>query len=399
MTDRSAKDIKKILVKLGPTWIVYPEDVTDVLRKKYVEGEGAAQFSLDVGGPNADHAIQLYKVDFVDMQQINEYSGKPRKIKFIKVGERVENEDKFKVMEGKLVTSEAKDQEEKKIRQEPPKKPDDAHLKELARLERLECEKHELEVNKRKEQDRKERERVESERLKRTRRPPKYKIIYNSQVRSDAIRLALLFGDIPFEEVFNQGKAYRGYNVNGVLVLHENGFVSRSGLASLRFIGAKLKFYPSMIDEMAQLDEALGDLQIFQQNYMQCRNQTETDKFIANSLRVWERLLLKSSGDWLFGERMTIVDLELAAVIEWLVTKRDNINREMFAEAFPRLMVLHSTVQSNKHVVAYIADRKAERKQQRALSMAGGSAIGSMTSTRTATTARTVRTKKSGDNW
>lgn len=96
-------DIRKILCKLGPTWVVYPEDVKLLLVEGYLNNEDIVDFSMEVDNVDEKHQLQSYSVDFVNMIQTNKYSNKTRKIRLLKNWEKkTDAEDGYKVMEGRL---------------------------------------------------------------------------------------------------------------------------------------------------------------------------------------------------------------------------------------------------------------------------------------------------------
>ena len=99
MADRNADDIRKIVCLIGAdAWSEYSEDVTNLLKEEY--GAGADDCEFDV--LQADGKKKKLKIDFNTMRQINCYTQRERRIKLIREGESVWNEDTFTLNEEHL---------------------------------------------------------------------------------------------------------------------------------------------------------------------------------------------------------------------------------------------------------------------------------------------------------
>eukprot|EP00397_Hematodinium_sp_SG-2012_P052623 GEMP01062310.1.p1 GENE.GEMP01062310.1~~GEMP01062310.1.p1 ORF type:complete len:217 (+),score=38.18 GEMP01062310.1:128-778(+) len=215
-----------------------------------------------------------------------------------------------------------------------------------------------------------------------------FKLVFNSQLKSEALRNAMLVGNVEFEDECIQQKEYQGHTVNGALLIHPNGFISKSPLSSLLFFGIKQNLYPKSAAEMAEVDELLYELRQFHSQFAKCQDQAQADKVLAATLLPLERRFAKMPGKYFSGERVTIADFELSALIGWLLT-RNNVENESFTGAFPNLLECHSLIKKNNSIVKYAASRKLQRMKS---VKSGGTTSGASDSSRGAST-------KPPDDW
>lgn len=194
-----------------------------------------------------------------------------------------------------------------------------------------------------------------------------YILVFNSIAGSESLRLALIYSGVPFEEEVIEGTTYRGIPVAGAIVVHNNGIISRSAIAMLRYIGIHTNLYPATFAEKALTDEMIDELRAIQQDYFtnskRGRSNKEkeeiAEKRMANTMMRYEKMLAQNTP--LFGRTFTIADFELVATAKWLVAKK-KAEYKLFKGAFPRIMALCKSVKNHPKVRKYANTRWQEKK-------------------------------------
>lgn len=189
---------------------------------------------------------------------------------------------------------------------------------------------------------------------------PEFKIVFNSVSLSDALRFALIHSNVGFEEELIEGRRYEGIYVPGVIVIHKNGVITRSGSAALRFVGSLYHMYPKDPEEQAAVDEMIDHLRKFHKDFFLCKP-SDTDRIVAETMMMYERKLEKLPGPGFFGRDYTIADFEMVAMTKWLILIK-NVNSDMFSGAFPKIMSLYDTITKKSKSVNYTAERHQKKR-------------------------------------
>jgi len=186
--------------------------------------------------------------------------------------------------------------------------------------------------------------------------------------RGEPIRLAFYIGGIDFEDErvphpeFAKKKQEGAYPYGSVPVLHVGNAVIAQSNAILRYAGKSAKLYPTDQLEAAKVDELLDTVEdVVHVLTPSLREQDEgkkkemREKLAKEDFPKWfgnaEKQLEKfGKGPYAVGNNLTIADLKIAGVLNWLSSgKIDHIPTTLF-DTFPRLKAVQKTVNENPKV-------------------------------------------------
>jgi len=191
------------------------------------------------------------------------------------------------------------------------------------------------------------------------------------------LRLALAISGIEFEDeriTFEEfGKQQKegkfAYGAVPVLVVDGTTEIAQSN-AILRYIGKRSDLYPKNDLEAAKVDElldAVEDVAVLLTPSL--REKDEAKKIeMRKALReetlpkwfgfIEKRIEKFGKGHFAVGDHLTVADLKIAQLVEWVgVVGLDHIPKEI-VDSFPKIKAIHQTVGNNEKVKEWRSKHK-----------------------------------------
>lgn len=167
-----------------------------------------------------------------------------------------------------------------------------------------------------------------------------YKLVFTTAHRAESVRLAMLHGGVAFKTELIRNPRYNGVTVNSAMLVHADGdgIVARDASAALRYIA---KTYGDGDSCSAESTHMVKELAAFRDNY-------RGSKLYGRSLKNYEKMLSRGEGPGIKGIKLTMVDFELAAVVQFLFA--NGVTQKDFASEFPCLMCLYRSVYTDVRV-------------------------------------------------
>ncbi|KAM3574262.1 hypothetical protein VYU27_003827 [Nannochloropsis oceanica] len=173
--------------------------------------------------------------------------------------------------------------------------------------------------------------------------PQSLRLIYfNFGGRAEAIRLALHVGSVEFEDIritereFRQQKSEGKYPFGSVPVLEVDGVVYAQSVGILRYVG-RLADKPLMKEKLEQ-------------------------EVYPRFFSAFENLLKADGKGFFYGQHLTIADLAVYPVLQWITT---SIVGKESLDPYPLLKALFATIEGHEKVKDYYdyERRRTEEKE------------------------------------
>jgi len=213
----------------------------------------------------------------------------------------------------------------------------------------------------------KEREWAEKDKMKRLQwekdhwRAPHFTLTYVNYLRTEAVRLLLLWTNTPFDEKqAGPRDECCGLPLEwGILKFVLKGplekFTAYNPWAFMRHWGKKNKLYPMFdLGEQAEVDDTMTSLTDFTKEYYKktsSKKIEEAAELLATRMMYFETKIQKTVGPWLF-QRMYVCDFELIAAVK-LVLSAKQTDEELFRASFPNVLNIYERVSRHKFVREY----------------------------------------------
>ena len=201
---------------------------------------------------------------------------------------------------------------------------------------------------------------------------PNYRLTYfDMDGRAEPIRIAFHAAGIEFEDIrisfpeFVEARA--GYRFNCVPVLEIDGVTITQSNAMCRYVGKMAGLYPEDDLQALYCDEAMGAIEDLlhqmvhtfglEGDELKAAREKLADGWIAIILKGLDELL-ERGGDYLADNRLTVADLKVVGITQWLMSgKLDHIPTDIVERLAPRLVAHAQRVSGDPVVVAYHESR------------------------------------------
>jgi glutathione S-transferase len=191
--------------------------------------------------------------------------------------------------------------------------------------------------------------------------------------RAEPIRIALHAAGIAFDDErisFPQFmEARQSMRFNAVPVLEIDGTVVTQSNAMARFVGKKAGLYPEDNVQALYCDEAMGAVEDLLHSVVQTFGlegeelKAAREKLVNGWLTVFLKglsELLDRGGDYFADNRLTVADLKVAGITQWLLSGQlDHVPTDLVERVAPQLIPHEQRVANDPIVVAYYDARPA----------------------------------------
>jgi len=208
--------------------------------------------------------------------------------------------------------------------------------------------------------------------------PPSLRLIYfNFGGRAEAIRLALFVGEVEFEDVriteeeFRQRKAEGKYPFGSVPVLEVDGVVYAQSVGILRFVGRLGGLYPEEPLAGLAIDQIVGGVEDMIVATVPYLFAPETDKPLMKEklekdvyprfFSAFEKLLHADGEGFFYGKHLTIADLAVYPVLQWITTSI--VDKESL-DPYPLLKALFATIEGHEKVKDYYEHERLRAEKE-----------------------------------
>lgn len=206
---------------------------------------------------------------------------------------------------------------------------------------------------------------------------PKVKLTYFDfdGGRGEPIRLALTYGNIPFEDHRIPGSDWPEWKEQTPLhqlpVLEVNGKVITQTNTLLRYVGKMVGLYPHDALEAAHCDEAMATVEdiltklvpsLFIENAEEKRRAREALAAgpIPLFLRGLENMLVERGGQYFAGNRLSVADFKVFLFVRYLQSGQlDHIPADIVKRVAPRLVEHFQRINEVPQIVTYYEKRAA----------------------------------------
>ena len=202
---------------------------------------------------------------------------------------------------------------------------------------------------------------------------PKYRLTYFDMDggRAEPIRIAFHAADIEFEDIrisfpeFVEAKT--GYRFNCVPVLEIDDVAVTQSNAMCRYVGKMASLYPDDDLQALYCDEAMGAIEDLlhhvvhtfglEGDELKAAREKLADGWVAVILKGLDELL-ERGGDYFADNRLTVADLKVVGITQWLMSGQlDHIPTDIVERLAPRLVAHAQRVSQDPIVTAYYSAR------------------------------------------
>ena len=191
--------------------------------------------------------------------------------------------------------------------------------------------------------------------------------------RAETSRLALHLGGVPFEDVRPNREEFRQLKASGTLpygqlpVLHIDEFVLAQSAAIARYCGQVSGHYPQDPIDAVRVDELLDTANQISglispsmrakdaETKLQMRTQLAQDSLPQWFTFLSQRLDANAASPFFVGASMTVADLAIWRLLDWLTSGTLDGLPKTLLDPFPTLAAHHAHIGSHPKIQAWMA--------------------------------------------